>query len=318
MLRKTAAVVWVALGLVFAGGCVVIAPSFERPLRTVVVEPSPRWIEWNRIALIDIDGFIASGDVGLLFTGVTVADVKERLRRAAKDDGVVAVVLRINSPGGEAAASDVIYREIQAFRRDSGKPVVAWLMGVAASGGYYVACAADRIVAAPSTITGSIGVIMKFYNVEGLFRKVGVSSEVIKSGEHKDIGSMTRPMTPEERAVLEGLNRALYERFVDAVRQGRPTMADADFARVADGRPLTAAEAREMHLVDQIGYLDEAIALAKEMAGVREADVIMYKPQGVVNANIYTAQSPGLLEKALDALAARQGPLFLYLWEPAP
>jgi len=318
MWRRLATTSVVALALATVAGCLVITPWFERPLKAVVVEPSPRWIELNRIALIDVDGFISSGELGWLSTGTTVAGVKERLRLAARDDRVVAVVLRINSPGGEAAASDVIYREVQAYRRETGRPVVAWLMGVAASGGYYVACAADRIVASPTTITGSVGVVMKFYNVEGLFRKLGLSSEVIKSGEHKDIGSMTRPMTPEERRVLEGLNRALYDRFAEAVRAGRPAMTEADFERIADGRPVTAAEALELHLVDRVGYLDEAIGLARELAGVRHADVIMYKPRGTVNANIYTAQAPGLVERAVDALAERRGPVFLYMWEPAP
>lgn len=318
--------------LLVASGCVFVDVGLGRPkLREVTVEESERWFETNRIALIDVDGFIASGgQAWSFFAGTTVADVKEKLERAADDHRVVAVVLRVNSPGGEASASDMIYREIRSFREKTGKPVVAALMGVAASGGYYVACAADRIVAQQTCITGSVGVVMRFYNLEGLYWKIGLREEVIKSGAMKDIGAMGRQPTPEEIEVLQHLNQSLYDRFLAAVKEGRPKMGVKDFAAIADGRPLTAAEAATMHMVDRVGYLDEAIAEARSLAGVESADVIAYSPRPSHNTNIYTSLSPlagrtpaagrmpvtGAIETALEALVRQRGPMFLYLWDP--
>lgn len=313
--------IWVALFVLSVAfcGCINIAPAFGGRLEAVLVEESPRWFEMNRIALVDVDGFIASGE-GPWFSwaGTTVADVKEKLHRAAADWRVRAVVMRINSPGGEASASDMIYREVLAFRQETGKPVVAALMGTAASGGYYAALAADRIVAAPTTVTGSVGVIMEFVNVEGLFGKIGLRSEVVKSGGKKDIGSPTRAMTDEEREILQGVNRALFERFTETARARRLKMTDDDLATISDGRILTADQALQLHLVDRVGYLDDAIAEARDLADIGSADVILYRAFAHYNTNIYAQHRPaaGLLEEGLELLLRRNGPTFLYLWSP--
>ena len=318
MLKRIAVIVAVLLLPLFVSGCIFVGPAFGRRLERVTVEESPRWLEVNRIVLVDIDGFIGTGDAWSLLGGTTVADVKERLNRAAEDRSVAAVVLRINSPGGDASASDMIYQEVRRFKERTGKPVVAALLGVAASGGYYIACAADRVVAQPTCITGSVGVIMHFYNVEGLYYKLGLRREVIKSGAMKDIASMTRTMSAEERAVLEHLNATLYDRFLGAVKTGRPAMTEADLGQIADGRPVTADEALSLHMVDRVGYLSDALAEARDLADISGADVIMYSPMGKYNTNIYAGSpSPtGALERALESLARRQGPAFLYLWDP--
>jgi len=307
-----------AVLLVFAGGCVVIPLGLGGKVKEVMVEESDEWFVSSKIAIIDIDGLIVSGEAGWFFGGASVADVKERLRRAERDSNVVAVVLRINSPGGTATASDTIYREIVNFRERSHKPVVAALMGIAASGGYYVACAADTIVAAPTCITGSVGVMMQFYNVEGLYRKLGLRTEVVKSGEKKDIGSPTRSVTDQERIILKSLNEHLYARFKAAVREGRPRMTDEQMGAIADGRPVTAEKARSLQMIDKIGYLDEAIAEARSLANVRNAHVIMYRARRTQNTNIYAgpAGSIGAITEALDILLRRRGPVFLYLWMP--
>lgn len=306
--------------LLLASGCVFVEMGLDREkLREVLVAESERWFETRRIVLIDVDGFIASsGQAWSLFAGTTVADVKEKLERAADDSRVVAVVVRINSPGGEASASDMIHREIRAFSKKTGKPVVAALMGVAASGGYYVACAADRIVAQPTCITGSVGVLMRFYNLEGLYWKIGLREEVIKSGEMKDIGSMGRKPTAEEINILQNLNKSLYDRFLAAVKEGRPEMSAEDFQAIASGRPLSAAEALAVRMIDRVGYLDEAIAEAQSLAGVDGADVITYRARRSYNTNIYAGAPPatGALEKTLDILIRQRGPMFLYLWAP--
>ena len=300
-------------------GCISVTPVFTGRVETVLVEESPRWFETNRIALIDVDGFIASTErPWYAWSGTTLADVKEKLRHAAGDWRVRAVVLRINSPGGEASASDMIYREILRFRRKTGKPVVAELMGTAASGGYYAALAADRIVASPTSVTGSVGVIMEFINVEGLFGKIGLRNEVVKSGGKKDIGSPLRAMTEEEREILEGVNRSLFDRFMAAVKSRRPGMTEKDLATVADGRIVSADQALGLHMVDSIGYLDDALAEARALAGISGADVILYRAFPHYNTNIYARHQPGagLVEQGLERLLQRNGPTFLYLWSP--
>ena len=228
----------------------------------------PHWFETNRIALVDVSGFIAS-ETGFwtFFGGTSVADVKQKLQLAAADSRVRAVVLRINSPGGEASASDMIYQEVLRFKEKTGKPVVAALMGTAASGGYYVALSADRIVASPTTITGSVGVIMDFVNVERLYGKIGLESEVIKSGEKKDIGSPTRPMTPEEREILQGLNRALFDQFLAVVRERRRGMDEQQLKTVSDGRIMTAQEALQLEPGGQ-----RRLSARRHRAGVRPGE----------------------------------------------
>ncbi len=317
MIRRVLSIAVLAVLPVVCSGCISISAFGGGRMEEVVVKASPRWWESDRIALIDVDGFIGVADSWLL-SGTTVADVREKLERAAGDPGVRAIVVRINSPGGEAAASDVIYWEIRRFRSETGKPVVAALMGTAASGGYYVALAADSIVASPTTVTGSVGVIMELINVEGLFGKVGLRADTIKSGAKKDMGSPTRRMTDEEREILQGVIGALFDRFLSVVKERRPAMTDSDLAAVADGRILTAEQALQIHMVDRVGYLEDALEEAMDLAGVEDADVILYRPFSHYNTNVYAVApaEAGLIERALNVLLRRRGPAFLYLWSP--
>jgi len=313
-------IVIAALGLVLSlCGCIDLGPLVAGRMEEVLVEESDRWFEVNRIALIDVDGFIGSVP-GAWFAGrgTTVADIKEKLKRAADDWRVCAVVLRINSPGGEVTACDTIHREVLRFKAETGKPVVAALMGLATSGGYYVAAAADHIVAAPTSVTGSIGVVMQFVNVEGLFGKVGLRSEVVKSGEKKDIASPMRAMTPEERDILQKINLSMFDRFMQVVRRGRPQMTESDAKVIQDGRILTGEQAVNLHMADRTGYLEEAFDEARALAGVRSADVILYRPFPHYNTNIYARHGAGqgLLEQGMALLLRRRGATFLYLWSP--
>jgi protease-4 len=315
-IRCTGIVVLCLVGCLSAG-CISVGPLAPRRLQEVTVRESPRWLEPNRVAMVEIEGFVGAED-SLLTAGTTVADVKEKLQRAAEDPGVRAVLLRISTPGGEATASDVVYHEVRAFREESGKPIVAMLMGTAASGGYYAALAADRIVASPTTITGSVGVVMTFVNAEGLLEKIGVGTTTVKSGARKDIASPTRALEPEERELLQGLADRMFAQFRQTVRARRPGMTDEDWQVVADGRPLSAEEALKLHMVDEVGYLDDALDVAYSLAGITEADVIQYRPRPHYNTNIY-ARSPlptASLEESLRALAGRREPKFLYLWAP--
>jgi protease IV len=212
-------------------------------------------------------------------------------------------VLRINSPGGTVSASDLIHHEIAAFKKEHHLPVVACFMGLAASGGYYVAQAADAIVAHPTGITGSIGVVAMKLNVKGLMEKVGLDSDVVMRGEWKDFWSPFRPATPEEKRMMQEIIDDFYERFLTVVAQGRG-LPHAEVKRLADGRIYTARQAKDLGLVDRVGYLDDALDLAKAKAGIDEARVVLYHRPGSYRPTIYSL--------APELLAG--GPQFLYLW----
>jgi protease IV len=218
----------------------------------------------KRVGLVEIVGDIESSE--------SVVDQLEHMRL---DSSVRAVVLRLDSPGGGVAASQEIYEAVRKVR-DEGKPVIASMGGVAASGAYYIACAADSIVSNPGTLTGSIGVIMSFPNTEELFKKVGVRFEVVKTGKFKDIGSLSRPMTPDEKALLQGVLSNVYQQFVNAISDGRD-MEKSDILPYADGRIFSGDQARDLGFVDRLGDLNDAIQLAGTMAGIKGRPVVVRK-----------------------------------------
>ncbi len=218
----------------------------------------------GRVGLVEVVGEISESE--------SVVDQIDRMQR---DPSVKAVVVRLDSPGGGVAASQEIYDAVRRLR-DEGKPVVASMGGVAASGAYYVACAADSIVANPGTLTGSIGVIMSFPNTEELFRKVGLRFETIKTGKFKDVGSMWRPMTEDERTLLQEVLGNVYDQFIDAIVDGR-SMAREDILPYADGRIFSGDQAQQYGFVDRLGSLEEAITLASEMAGIEGRPSVVRK-----------------------------------------
>ena len=200
------------------------------------------------VAVVEVRGVIASSDV-----------VCDALSDVRQDPHVVAVVLRVDSPGGGVAPSQEIFDEIRRVR--DVKPIIASLGNVAASGGYYIAAATTRIVSDPGTLTGSIGVIMEFRNLETLAQKIGIGETVVKSGPYKDIGNPVRPMTPAERTLLQGTVDDVYAQFVDAVSTGRG-LAPERVRAIADGRVLSGAQALQAGLVDELGGLNAAIRVA--------------------------------------------------------
>ena len=218
----------------------------------------------GRVGLVEIVGEIADSE-----------PVVEQLERLERDSSVRAVVVRLDSPGGGVAASQEMYEAVRKLRED-GKPVVASLAGVAASGAFYVACAADSIVSNPGTLTGSIGVIMSFPNTEELFRKVGVRLEVVKTGKFKDVGSIWRPMTEEERRLLQDVLTNVYDQFVDAIVEGR-SLNREDILPYADGRVFTGDQALEYGFVDRLGDLDDAINMAAKLGGLRGRPTVVRK-----------------------------------------
>jgi len=200
----------------------------------------------------------------------------EHFREFAKDDSVKAIVLRLNTPGGGVAPSQEIYEEVRKVR---GKKAIVVSMGaVAASGGYLIACAADKIFANPGTITGSIGVIMKFVNVEDLTEKIGLKGFVVKSGEFKDIGSPIRKMKPEERRLLQSVIDNVHSQFIDSVAEGRKLARD-DVLAIADGRIFSGEQAKELGLVDSLGNLEDAVAEAGKMAKIEGEPRVVTPPK---------------------------------------
>ncbi|MBI2873983.1 MAG: signal peptide peptidase SppA [Firmicutes bacterium] len=220
------------------------------------------------IGFIDLQGVIVSGAADQsLFGAVPGADsVIEQLRSAQEDGEVDAVVLRINSPGGSAAASEEIRTEVMKLR-EAGKLVIASLGDVAASGGYWVASAADSIMAGPATITGSIGVIMELQNLSGLFDKIGIESKVIKAGEFKDMGSPSRDLTEEERVIFQEMVDDIYDQFIEVVSEGRDLEED-EVRKLATGRVFTGRQAKNLGLVDHIGGFYDAVELAARQVGI--------------------------------------------------
>jgi len=210
----------------------------------------------DRVALIRVEGVI-------LDSQATITELK----RFAENPTVKAIVLRIDSPGGGVVPSQEIYDAVQRVRNKNNKAVVASMGTVAASGGYYIAAATDRIMANPGTLTGSIGVIMETANVEGLLKKIGVEGIVVKSGKFKDVGSPLRKMTDEEQALLQSVMDDVHKQFIDAVAEGRAMEVDTVQA-LADGRIFTGRQAKEAKLVDELGNLDDAIQLAADIAGI--------------------------------------------------
>jgi protease-4 len=304
--------------LLLAAGCSVVSLDLTprvRPLEETTLEGTGR----DKVLLLDLSGVLAEEPIFTLEGRPPVpllARVREELEKAAADDRVRALVIRINSPGGTITASDVLFHELSQFKARRNVPVVASILDVGASGGYYVALAADRIVAHPTTVTGSIGVLMLTVNSGGLLEKVGVTASYIKSGPLKDMGSPFRALSPEERAVFQDLIDRLYGRFVALVARQR-RLDEARVRTVADGRVYLAPEALSLGLVDRIGYLEDAIAQARDLAGLTEAKVVAYHRPRQYRATIYSAAeapAPPTLTELLRA--AVTGPRLLYLWWP--
>ncbi len=236
----------------------------------------------QRIAVIYAVGIITSGESTNDSTvGQTVGSdtVVRYLRTAGADNSIKAIVLRIDSPGGSAIASDVIWREITLTREK--KPVIASMSDVAASGGYYIAMPAHAIVAQPSTLTGSIGVVMLKYVIDGTLQKVGINVESVSQGRYAQMYSPVRPFTPEERARVEQLMQATYDAFVEKAAAGRNTTPERIDA-VGQGRVWTGRQAKQLGLVDELGGLDRALALAKQHAKIpqdQEVELVIYPPK---------------------------------------
>ena len=246
----------------------------------------------DAVAVIGLDGTITAGPQDYFTTsGITPERVRSLLDQAASNPSVKAIVVRVNSPGGSVVASDEIYRALLAFE----KPVVISMGDMAASGGYYISCAGDHVMAHPDTLTGSIGVISQFLNVQELLDKVGVEAVVIATGPRKDIGSPFRDMTEEERELWRGILDQVYEDFVNVVVESRGLSADT-VRDLADGSIYTGQQAQDLGLVDSVGTRQAAIDQAAELGNIEgEPRVIELRSQPTLLEMFYGFQTRSVM-----------------------
>jgi protease IV len=273
----------------------------------------------DKIAVVPVEGTIASADdaLGGVQPTVTPEGLADALRQAGQDPSVVAVVLEVNSPGGGVTASDQMHQSILDFRENTNKPVVISMGDVAASGGYYISTAADRIVANETTLTGSLGVIFQFNNFAEAADKYGIKLVVIKSGKYKDLGNAFRDLKPEEREIFQSIVDESYSEFVDVISEGRGIPEDR-VREIADGRVYSGTQARELGLVDSFGDLDEAYAIAGRLAGTKDTLVVRYIQEPTLTDTLLARLSPSepQAEQIMDAAGLNLEPKPYYLYRP--
>lgn len=311
------------LALALVVGC---APKFKlfsggatSPLREATLQGEGD----AKILLVNLTGFLDDKPKSGLLTSKpgSVQELVSHLRLAEQDEDIKAVVLKINSPGGGTTASDILYREVMDYKKKSGNKVVALMMDVAASGGYYTALAADSIVAHPTTLTGSVGVIFMRPKLNGLMDKIGVDVEITKSGMDKDMGSPFRPTTEREKRLFANIIDDMAGRFHALVRERRNPTPEA-MTEIKTAQIFTASHARKIGLIDHIGYVDDAFAEARKLAGVEQARIVTYRRDEYPNDNPYNTLSsanpvnPALVNMNIDHLVPPQAG-FYYLWNPS-
>src|SRR5262245_22885142 len=298
-------------------------PRLE-PVMAMGLPHRPQDANAAKIPIIDVDGLLLNNDAtGLGSWGENpVAAFRERLDAIECDGCVRAVVDRINTPGGSVTATDIMCRDLTAFKRRTSLPVVACLMDVAAGGGYYVAVAADKIVAHPTSVTGGIGCILNVYNLQDLMGQFNILGIPIKSGANIDLGSPIKELSADKRKLLQDMTDEFHARFRTVVLKARPSV-EASKESTFDGRVFTAKQAQDLHLIDQIGYLDNAVAAARKMAGVDYANVVFYhrRDDPALSPYSITPNTPlqkGLIPINVPGLDRSKLPSFLYLWQTDP
>lgn len=302
----------------------VFGPSPQNPGPLVPVQLAGSHASGRRIALVDVDGLILNQEMtGLYSDGENpVAVFREKLETIARDPCYAAVVLRINSPGGGVTASDMLWHDLRSFKDYTNLPVVACLMDVGAGGAYYLATAADTIIAHPTSITGGIGVILNLYNLEDAMAQFNIVGVPVKSGEHIDLGTPITPQSEVGREILQQMAEEFHARFKRVALLGRPQLQTAT-ADIFDGRVFTAQQAVELQLVDSIGYLDDAVRLAGEMGGAPGAPLVVLHRRHDRARTAYDVTPNVPLQTTLIPLSVpgferSRLPAFLYLWQPDP
>jgi protease-4 len=288
----------VLIGLIVIGVVLVIFVGAIIALTLLFRREAPTFALGDRVGVVEINGVIANSQ-----------EIIRGMNAFVEDEGVKAIVLRVDSPGGGVGASQEIYREV--VKASNKKTVVASFGGVAASGGYYVACGADKIVANPGTITGSIGVVMQFANLEELFKKIGYKGYVIKSGTYKDAGSPFREMTPEERELLQEVIDTVHQQFIRAVAEGRQLPIEK-VAAIADGRIFSGEQALALGLVDELGNLEDTIDMAAQMAGIKGKPVVVYPRRK--KPSLFDYLTEGIAQRLKEEVHETARPGLDYIW----
>ena len=306
--------------VIFSYSCALIkvSPQIESFEEIVVEEGSAV----EKILLIDIDGPISNRPkktlVGFRSDTGMVDRIREILKKAEKDKNIKGILLRVNSPGGTVTSSDIIYHEIKSFKERFKVKVYVSVIDVAASGGYYVALAGDRIMVHPTSLVGSIGVLALKLNLESLMDKVGVEWEVVKSSKKKDFMSPFRPLTKEERVLFQETIDRYYDRFVDLVVLNRDGLDVKEVRALADGRVYNARQALNNHLVDSIGYLKDLVELAKKELDQPDLKVVTYSRPREYKSNYYSSMGStpkiSLINLDLGFDWNQISPQFLFLW----
>ncbi len=278
-----------------------------------------------RIALIDVDGVLLNQNYGSFYAvgDNPLAAFRDKLDASAHDSQVAAVLLRINSPGGSVTTCDVMAEELRRFKAETHKPIVACLMDMATSGAYLVAVEADRIVAHPTGLTGGLGVVFNHYNLQDAMAQLNLVADPVKAGARIDMGTVTAPLDDETRAMIQKMADAYRDHLRRRVKARRAGMTPQDQKASDDGRVFLASQAMDIHLVDRLGYLHDAIAEAEHLAGIDGAEVVLFHRSGYPAHSLYAItpnQAP--LNEAIPfsypGLDRSRLPTFLYLWQPDP
>ncbi len=328
--KKTDYLLWI-VGMIFmsilsgcSGSAFVIRPIPSRyAITESVIQKDKGWKVKDKIAVIDLDGVIMnSAESGFFQPGENPVSVFcEKLDKVAADEHVKGVVIRINSPGGSVSGTELMYHKLQQFKEKKRVPVVASLLDVAASGGYYLACGCDKIYATPSTITGSIGTIMQAFSIEKTLGFIGIKPYVIKSGQLKDLASPFHEMRDDEKAVLQNIIDESYQRFLQVVNNRREITME-NLIPLADGRVYTSSKALENKMIDAIGYPQDAVNLVRKQAKLKKCQIVMYHYPYQRMVNLYdTAESNvaadnSALQIQLPGWLRGESPQLLYLWKP--
>ena len=277
----------------------------------------------DKIAIVEVEGVIANAKSGgLLSTPENPLSLfTQELEKAADDDSVKAVVLRVNSPGGTVSASDAMYQILKRFKAKTHKPVVASVQEVGASGAYYISCGADEIMAQPTSLVGSIGVIFETFDLQGTMAKLGVVPGNYKSADHKDIGSPFKDADAEEKKIMQGLVNDYYAKFKGIVTSNRPKLSMDQFKQITDGRVFSGDQAKENGLIDETGLLEDAVARARVLAKSPDCKVIAYKRPYGYGGSIYALNDLPMPQANVTKFelpeAAAVLPIgFYYIWKP--
>ena len=324
------AVVWAGLGIIGCGagtGYIVKPIPADETVKETVIASDGGWFLSDKIAVIDLEGMLLNQRDWSVFSAHEnpVSLFEEKFDRAQTDPDVKAVVLRINSPGGGVTASEILHKRVLDFRAArKGVPVIAVIEDIGASGAYYTACGADTICAHPTSIVGSIGVLVQTVSLSGTMKMLGIDAKAVVSGPMKTMGSPFKPLEDKDLAVLQGMVDEYFQGFVDAVAKGRPKLTREEVLKLADGRVYTGLQAKANGLVDEIKTVPEAVGLAKQRAGLSRAKVVMYSRPWGYRATFYSQASQeqqpaanpqvNLINLNAANLWSVLQPQFMYLW----